>query len=155
MREPRSIDEELYKRVLLTHRFGLENRETTLKGNTYSVEELSFEVALEELKKSFTEFMTSKEHIEKLLLLFKNTFNQRLKRFSIKDSNILIHNISSTILEFYSSSYLEELSHLLAQNKILILPIKTFLPLEGTKNITEYIKGIVLFERSDDQKSMD
>jgi hypothetical protein len=146
MREPRSIDEELYKRVLLTHRFGLENRETSLKGNTYSVEELSFEVALDELKKSYTEFMTSKEHIEKLLILFKSTFNQQLKRFSIKESNILIHNISSTILEFYSPSYLEQVPKLLAQNKILVLPIKTFLPLEGTKNVTEYIKGIVLFE---------
>lgn len=146
MRQPRSLDEELYKRVLLTHRFGLDNRETTLKGNVYSVEELSFDIALQELKNSFTEFMTSQDHIEKLFTLFKNTFHPILKKFSIKESNFIIQTVHSTLMEFYSSSYLESLSTLLPQNKILILPIKTFIPIEGTKNVSEYIKGIVLFD---------
>jgi len=146
MREPRSIDEELYKRVLLTHRFGLENRETNLKGNTYSVEDLPFDVALEEFKKSFTEFMTAKEHIEKLLLLFRNVFNQKLKKFSIKESNIIIHTISATLLEFYIPEYFSQTENILQQNKILIVPIKTFLPSHEAKNVIEYIKGVVLFE---------
>ena len=91
---PHMIDEELYKRILLTHRFGLSLSHTTFKNTVYSVEELPFDIALAELKRSFSEFITSKDHIEKLLNILRYTLIHKLAKFSIKDSHVIIQSIS-------------------------------------------------------------
>lgn len=146
---PLIIDEELYKRILLTHRFGLSISHTGLKGTVYSVEELPFEIALQELKRSFSEFITTKEHIEKLLNILRYTLIHKLSKFSIKDSHVIIQSITSVLLEFYTPEYFAKLPENITPNKIVMAPLKTVFCLEDSdkKNfISEKIKAVVLFE---------
>lgn len=139
------IDEELYKRVLLAHRFGLETtQDTTYKNVLYSIEDLPFDKAIFELKHSFSEFMSSKEHLDKLFTQLRSTFSPKLKKFSIKESNIIIHTVNSTLLNFYTPEYLAGLPEFLSQNKLVMVPLKTTHP---HPNGSQYsIKAVVLFE---------
>lgn len=144
MSDPIPIDEELYKRILLTHRFGLENIETTYKGVLYSTEELPFDKAITELKQSFSEFMSSRDHLDKLFNQLRSALTPKLKKFSIKESNIIIHTIHSSLSNFYTPDYFNHLSEDLAQDKIIIVPLKTTAVYPN--GISYSIKGIVLFE---------
>lgn len=142
------VDEELYKRILLCHRFGLSLSHTTFKGTAYSVEDLPFDIALKELKRSFSEFITTKDHIEKLLNILRYTLIHKISKFSIKDSHVIIQSITSILLEFYTPEYISSLAEDLS-NKLVIVPIKTAYSFEegDKKNLfMEKIKAIVLFE---------
>lgn len=143
------IDEELYKRILLTHRFGLSLSHSTFKGSVYSVEELPFEIALSELKRSFSEFITSRDQIEKILNILRNAMIHKLPKFSIKDSHVIIQSIASILLEFYTAEYLANFEANLSPDKILMVPLKTVHVIEqpDKKTIcTDKIKAVVLFE---------
>ncbi len=91
---PHMIDEELYKRILLTHRFGLSLSHTTFKNTVYSVEELPFDIALAELKRSFSEFITSKDHIEKFLNILRYTLNNDMAIFNGEFCKFMNQSIS-------------------------------------------------------------
>ncbi len=154
---PHSIDAELYKRILLTHRFGLSISHTTFKGTVYSVEELPFDIALEELKRSFSEFITTTDHVEKLLNILRYTLIHKLSKFSIKESHVIIQSITSILLEFYTPEYLSNFADNVSPNKILIVPVKTVYGSDygsedpaldpAKKNMgREKVKAVVLFE---------
>lgn len=128
----RPIDEELYKRILLTHRFGLSLSHTSYKGILYSLEELPFDIALEELKRSFVDFMSTKEHIEKLLNILRYALIHKLNKFSLKDSNLIIQTITNILLEFYNPDYYSNITETLSNHKILLVPLKTVFSVDET-----------------------
>lgn len=88
--------------------------------------------------------MSSRDHLDKLFNHLRSALMSKLKKFSIKESNTIIHTIHSSLSNFYTPDYFEHLSEYLAQNKIIMIPLKT--TQLYSNGVSYAIKAIVLFE---------
>lgn len=118
-------DKEHLTRMLLYHRFDLVSKTTEIDGKDYSIENLPFNSAIRELKRTYEIFNETNDFQEKINYLISQAFLMRHHRILEKDSAILIDQISRVIFDFYTADYFDHIEEILKKRDLLIVPIKT------------------------------
>lgn len=141
-------DKEIQARMFLYHRFGIVCKSTYIGDEEISVENLDFNTALAELKRSYRLFIESKENIDKLNNLILHAFSSRHLRITDRESVTLIHKISTSLNNFYTEHYYDNLADQLSSQSLVMIPVKTASTSESNEHEheREHIKAIVLFD---------
>lgn len=145
-----NIDDDM-SRVLLCHRFGVVDK--CLSPQSASTQELSFAIAIEELKKSHAEFLSNEENVDKITHFINNILSQHQPMLTDTEVRVeykinvneLMDVVTHELFEVGTKEYEDKMSTRVQNREIYVVPVKVA-DRETSLNCEECeIKGVVLF----------